>query len=263
MTVQRPSNDSWLHQKYPKLVYFRYNPLIPQYNAFHVILGHNPNIRSVSTCFSVIRNDKDNLLSSSIKLEHFHVDMTSLWITDEPFPCGILNELYDKGVFNRLSLEVIVHENLNDDLESIRGLDTLNVVNRDFQNYKLPILSNLVELAFSFGSIPSNMESLITSLVHLERLSMFNATFDDVLLFIRWSPVLKTLKLKMYPYEEARFSDGVLNLTLLNRGRAKLQGARKVTIYAPDNVYVKTKWTMKGATNHGRNDASRFVWIDI
>lgn len=42
------------------------------------------------------------------------------------------------------------------------------------------------------------------------------------------------------------FSDGkILNLIALNKERAKLQNARKMTIYVRDDVFLTTKWAMK------------------
>lgn len=269
MFEENPSNESWLHQKYPKLLQLSFKSFRPMFNL-NVILEGNPNIRTLSTNFENIYDIKDKLLSSTIKLDRLIINVETMSIMKKPFSYDLLNEIYDKGVFKRLSMRVKVDNKLDDKLASIHGLDTLIVVNIDNQSYNLPILSDLKELAFKDGSCPNNLNSLATSLVHLERLFMYNATINDVLLFMRRSPKLNKMKVLLHDVAKFglkfKFDGGILNLSLLNKEREKLLNARKVTIYVPEDVYIKTKWAMNGDTNRSlvemkRNDSYEWSYI--
>lgn len=124
-------------------------------------------------------------------------------------------------------------------LPSIPGLETLCI--RKFGESQLPQLVNLKELILLNVTNVAKMDILANNLVNIERLYI-NASIDEIMPFIRQSQKLNKIKLASLCK--------VLNLAKINTERKKLAGARKITMYVPNDVFLATKWaTRNGDTN--------------
>lgn len=78
------------------------------------------------------------------------------------------------------------------------------------------------------------MRIFANKLENIRHLYVSNGTVDDILPFVQQSKNLN----KIY------FDGDTMKLSILNRERAKLAGARKVTIYVPEKIFLDTKWTI-------------------
>lgn len=132
-------------------------------------------------------------------------------------------------------------------MELLHGLEKLKIYFHHFCQgiILLPSLPSLKELEFSDETKTMDMKVIATKFINLEQLIIHHAKHEDILSFIRM-PKLKKLKLE---YEGIK-TINTLKLLTLNKEREKLPTARKVTIYVPDFVFLKTKWSVgNGETN--------------
>lgn len=86
-------------------------------------------------------------------------------------------------------------------------------------------------------------------LTKLERIEIWEATFDH--LFLLAGQAVKLDKIKVKFNKESgnklhfRGIYNVINLVALNEERFKLERARKLTIYVEEDVYLRTKWIIR------------------
>ncbi|XP_055303132.1 uncharacterized protein LOC129568837 isoform X2 [Sitodiplosis mosellana] len=250
-------HNPWLLRKYPSLEHLE---LTPRYSYEIVELGQffdlNPNIRSFSIGSHCLWMNRKQLMDSGIKLDllevkHFdsgfyfyHVEKLSI-----PSICTILNQLFERGLYKRLHLSVIdIDKESIDQMASIQGLERLSVKEANGMTAQiLSNLKNLKELSIMDCS-NTDWDEVAGNLTKLEKLFIQNATYDDMLAFIRRSSQLKLIK--VFPRDKEHFNGGVMDLVKLNEVRKKLPNARKLIIYIEDNIFLPTKWnTDNGDTN--------------
>ena len=85
-------------------------------------------------------------------------------------------------------------------------------------------------------------EAVARNLVNLERIHIGVPTSEAIASFIRHAANLKRIKIDRGCLMSNIENDG-LNLAAWNKLREKLPGARKVTIYVPEETYLAAKWT--------------------
>lgn len=154
-----------------------------------------------------------------------------------------LNQLHEQGFYKRLHIFRIGNSKLRTGLALIRGLELLSICHFE-EKYNLDQLTNLKELMIRHPKV-KDMEILANSLKNIEHLCIYGKNTDDVMPFIRRSWKLNKIKLRSLFQRTAP-----LNLAMLNEERAKLFGARKITIYVDHNMFLATKWTTRnGDTN--------------
>ncbi|XP_055303332.1 uncharacterized protein LOC129568996 [Sitodiplosis mosellana] len=161
--------------------------------------------------------------------------------------CTLLNQLHGR-FFKRLHFYMPkVTQKNSDYVIKLQGLEKL-CIQQFSESYSLAHLIGLKELAILDGANPNDMEILANNYVNLQYLYMRNVTYDALLPFIRRSTKLKCVKL--FPKDKSSFNGDFLNIVQLNEERVKLEKARKVIIYVPDNVFLTSKWTLSnGDTN--------------
>ncbi|XP_055303092.1 uncharacterized protein LOC129568813 [Sitodiplosis mosellana] len=193
----------------------------------------------------------------------------------------VLNRLHAQRFYKRLFIYIgRVDQELSNQLASMgASLETL-CIRRFKSSFSLPLLSNLKELILLDGANATDMAVLAKSLKKIQRLYVDKATVDDILPFIRQSTQLSKIKLFLkgeqeqqrildqnnnnYAAVEAQHYEKdekkkekdnidkveeksasnwrIIDLVALNEERKKLVGARKVTIYVRDDVFLATKW---------------------
>lgn len=137
----------------------------------------------------------------------------------------------------------------NEFLASAKGLEILNL-SKFQKSLNLVQLTNLREIIVRYGSLDMNekdLEILANSLTSLNRFWIigFNhhMNIDVIRPFIR-----RSLNLNKIIFVDR--GSKVLNLAMLNEERAKLVGARKITLYVRNDVSLHTKWmTRNGDMN--------------
>ncbi|XP_031632434.1 uncharacterized protein LOC116346492 [Contarinia nasturtii] len=241
-------NFNWLLQEYPKLERLEWMPpkscQIEELRKFFV---RNPNVQRFSTTSEFWWYNRNIFLSSNIKLDILELKEFDFYCTKtSKIPLDSLNQLHEQGFYKRLYIYVDrVDEEFSTLLASLKGLELL-CIRRLNESYNLTQLTNLRELIILAGAKAKYMEILANGLTKLERFYIDRASIEDIMPFIRRSPKLNKIKFipLFFPIGEA------LNLTMLNAERAKLAGARKITIYTRDDVFLATKWTTRnGDTN--------------
>lgn len=245
--IERPTQTCglWLQQSYPKLEHLEMIPFFSStVNLLNAFFQRNTNIRSFAARLRDIWINIDEFINSTIKLDTLEIKdiRDSEQLTMEVI-CKMLNQLHERGFYKKLHFHVNdVNQAYSVHFGALKNLEMLCIKNFT-HSYNLIGLTNLKELAILNGAKTNDMEILANHLNALERLYIKNATFNDILPFIRRSMNLK--KIKVLPKGEAHFNGGILNLMMLNDERTKLFEAKKVTIYVPDNIFLKTKWTTK------------------
>lgn len=241
------NRGNWLLRSYPMLEHIELTPRgdarIQELQQFFTL---NPNIRSFCTtsdCFRANFNLKEKINTKLDGLEIRHLFANSFNLQEKDFDmsafCDLLNEFYDRGFYKRLHFHVQdVNEEFSNKLISLHGLEMLTI--GKFKNsYHLSELKDLKELNILDYSNASQLQVLANDLIGLERLLLQNATYDDLFPFIRHSIKLKHIKI--FTKEAEHFKGDIIELRKLNEEREKLFGARKLTIYIEDNVFLATK----------------------
>ncbi|XP_055306488.1 uncharacterized protein LOC129570790 [Sitodiplosis mosellana] len=251
--------NHWLRQEYPKLEYLE---LIPKYtnkiDELNEFFERNPTVQAFSTSTLCLWKNRKELLKSTATLEMLEVKEASEMDMiddddDEEFTliefCNLLKQLHRRRFFKRLNFYTqSCNEETSTHLTSLgHCLEKLCIKNFT-RSYSLPLLTNLKELAIQDGANSTDMDILANSLPNLQRLHINKASVDDIQPFIRQSPKLR--QIKVLSKDEAHFNRGILKLLTLNQDREKLAQARKVSIYVPDNIFLRTKWSVNyGDTN--------------
>lgn len=168
--------------------------------------------------------------------------------------CTLINQLYEHGFYRRLHFYINDDDQIPniDDLSTIRNLEKLCI--RSFKkDYSLVPLINVKELVVWDGAKNIDLEVLANRCIKLERLYFGSHTIDHILPFIRRSAKLN--KIKAFSKINTNFSIAISNL---NEQREKLDGARKLIIYVPDNIFLATKWNARnGDVNLSRVELRR------
>lgn len=240
------NGNPWLHQNYPTLEFLQLKPRYSfKINELSAFFERNVNIRYFSTSLRCLWENRDKLLNCEAELDSLEIlilDKYHRHMIRMHSAYSLLNQLFDRGFYKRLHLHVKrIDETCSEQLISLHGLETLSIV--QFSGFDgLTQLIELKELNVD-GSVKSkDIEILAMSLVNLECLSIGNINCNDLLPFIRYTEKLKKIR--------ANNSEGEMDLVTFNKERNKLCGARKVTIYVPDNCFLATKWSIdNGNTN--------------
>lgn len=253
--------NQWLLNEYPKLEYLE---IIPKYtfqiDELNGFFERNPNVKGFSTDSQCLWKNRKQLMKSSASLDLLEVK-ESLELLDEDDDdendgeeltmqslCKLLNQFHERGFYKRLHF--FIHkfdEEKSYQLTLVKGLVKVHI-KKFTKTYSLPLLTSLKELAIHNGANVNDMNILANSLVHLQRLYLNDVSIDYLMPFIRQSSNLK--KIKILPKCDVHFNGGTLKPITLNREREKLADARKVTIYVPDHVFLRTKWAHNnGDTN--------------
>lgn len=242
----------WLSRHYPKLEHFELT-LLREWPIDGLIgfLERNSNIRTFATSGQCLWVNRDQLLNSTVKLnilevrmmEVYGVDMDEFGIaaTRMQTICWLLYQLYEKGFYQRLHFYITDDDQINniDDLASLYGFDKLCITN--FKgSFSLKPLRLVKELVIIKGIEYIDLVHLADQCVKLERLYLGIRTIYEILPFVRTSP--KLYEITLLPEFLNKFDIKIV-ISVLNREREKLPAARKLTIYAPDDIYLVTKRT--------------------
>lgn len=252
----------WLRRKYPKLEHLKLIPRkyvkIDEINEF---LTNNLNVRSFSTsahCFWVNRHQ---FLTSKVKLDSLEIWMNIVY--DPPADAfgalptrmqtivTLLNKLHERGFYKELKMHIYdeTHPTI-DEVASMRGLEKLSIVHFKAEFNELP-LTLVKELSILRGVKNINLENLAERCVRLEQLELGAHSVDDILPFICRSSKLK--RIKAFENIKDTFS---IDIVKLNDEREKLAETKKVVIYVPDDVFLRTKWKAR----HGDLNLN---WVEL
>lgn len=246
----------WVHRKYPTLEYFAIEKRCerPNLNELITFLELNPNIRKLSIAASYLKG-----ASSGHLLMRSHVELDELairfeWDACDIEMCQLLKKLHECGFYERLTLCMGMGMTALSQ-QVIEEIATLNaLVELEIPFYANPIELSTLKSLQKLCIYPVNPDdtlilpyllNLANNLTKLERLEVSCGSFDLLLPFIRNAVRLNQIKI-MHLEDGTHFSraTNVVDLQTLNRERAKLAEAKKMTIYVDEKVYLATKWTL-------------------
>ncbi|XP_031638902.1 uncharacterized protein LOC116351014 [Contarinia nasturtii] len=231
----------WLLQHYPKLEHFVFDDGDaggPEhgwtFSELRIFFEMNPNIRRFSTTFHLLYENRNIILNSKIQFDQLDIQgRVQRPIVQDV--CVLLNKLHEKNVHKHLRVYALfaTTQSLQSSLHALNALFLVQT-----RHITLPPMPKLKILGFNHSSVIT----LPNNLMDIERIYMEKATFNEVLQFIRYAP--RVTHIKIYSLNDGTyFNNKVLDLEALNEDRKVLQGARKITIYVDEEIFLATKWT--------------------
>ncbi|XP_031620663.1 uncharacterized protein LOC116339121 [Contarinia nasturtii] len=250
----------WLSQHYPKLKHFGIlDEDQHRFDELSEFFVRNPTLRTFLTNFSILWKNREIFLNATVKLNTLVVYKGNIASLDGSLYLNqivdLLNQLHEHGFYKELHIHVDrLYQGFSALMTTLPALKLLYIEELK-QCYDLPQLTNLEVLIINFSRKPNvkDCEMLANNLIKLERLEIGQCeSIYTIMPFIRRSRKLNKIIMKGYNVHNcsSRGIGGALNLTMLDKERAKLDRARKITIYVRDDVFLATKWAFKnGETN--------------
>ncbi|XP_031637108.1 uncharacterized protein LOC116349702 [Contarinia nasturtii] len=249
----------WCNQKYPELecVKLEENP-IHSLTQLVTLFQLNQNIQTFEANDKFIKTFGRHLFDADIKFNRLVLHLTN---REERICVKLfrnLKELHDRGFYRQLHLFCNTLEHVDANTLTTLGITKLSL---KLLNTNLPPLPHLEEF-FSYCYGENYLESIkdVVKRIHFSSNfpSNFFTNFEQILMnippntmykseyFVRNFPKLKHLKIPN--------GFKCIDLPALNRERATLRGACKITIYVHEETFLSTKWTF-GNTN--------YKWIEL
>ncbi|XP_055301582.1 uncharacterized protein LOC129568074 isoform X1 [Sitodiplosis mosellana] len=241
--VLKRTGNEWLQRKYPKLEHLEWTQSSKKgrrIDEFKTFFELNPQIVSFSTSFHCFWGNRELIAQANIKLDDLTIEFDDwTWTpTNINATYSLLNSLHEQGIYKRLNLYARYYDaDYFSKMASIRPLYSLHL-HEISSRYNLPHLPQLRELRIQY--INTNLDNLPNQLPNLERIYFKFAETKHFLPFIYRCPKLKEMKIDVV-HDRAKFNC-ILDLPALNRDRKKLDGARKITIFIDEHVFLATKW---------------------
>lgn len=240
--------NKWLQREYPTLEHlilcydFDYEDERNEIRELRTFFELNPNVRTFSTTLQFLWINRLWLRGSNINLDQLEIQGGGSLMLD---PCfRFVNELHRQGFYKRLHFYGI---DIDEDGELLRtaqlpGLEKLYLAYLDL-TIALPPLEGVKELNFVFSEDIKHPNILASNIPHVEIIHIKEAKIDDILPFIRLSPNVSKIRVgRLLKENDLHFKDNPIDLVALNKERKKLAGARKITLFLKERIYLATKW---------------------
>lgn len=249
-SCRKPHIEMLMLCKYPKLEHFHWSRTMhgTVMNELKTFFKLNPHVRSFATDMISLSINQRIFIESQINLDDLTIENIKHFrprqIIDHTH-FNRVNELYEKSIFKRLHYDMDdFDQQMIDQMAPLHPLKSLRMDNSENENdiVNLPNgLVDLVELEIGRCGGSFNANALAHQLMKLERIYFGLTNLNAILPFLYHSVRLKKLKI-----DEVAENDGnlILDLATLNEKRKQLNGARKVTIFIDEKVYLATKWAM-------------------
>lgn len=240
---------NWVVRRYPTLeTLLLIPPACQSFDQLAELLMLNPNIRRfVTTPNCLMENRVAMKTTTDINLDDLAISFDFHANYSVATLCELLNELHERGVYKRVHLFFyeITTQNTIYQLTTVNGLDSLFIY-KALVRFELPELRSLVELCVYKKSSKIDLDHVLDELVNLKRIYFCFSHLDDIIPFIQRSASLERIRVDCLRYGP-QFNENtkVIDLPTLNRLRQQLPGARKITFYVREDVYLATKWTLK------------------
>lgn len=237
------NGNDWMFRKYPTLEYFELTQLYElQQDEIKKFLELNPNIRTFTTDSNSLWTNRHSILESNIKLDKLAIEFTSKELANNIL--DLLTELHERQFYKRLHVySTFISENPLQRMFSLPFSRSMEMMHGRFERIDVPLI-NLKMLGICYGTEVLNMADLPKQLPNLESIYFTEAKTDHILPFIQHSPKLKSIQIKRF-CAGTHYVRGFIDLTTLNDERAKLENARKVTIYVNEYFVLSSKWANK------------------
>lgn len=248
--------ESIFSQYFSTLEHLHYQPVfgIPSFriDVLKTFLEKHTKLKHFKTDHCFLWANRGVLIeTNNIQLNLLTIHLYTSYVPFDGF-VDFMKTLYAHGFYRTLHLlfdcDVNVDvEHLNDALSTLPGLRIFSKYTHS-ANIDITRLTNINEFHMLDSQISGeNVAAIARSLTKLERLTIEWATIDKIQPFICHSQKLKSINIFPSCFGIDSDLDLHLHLFALNEERKKLDGARPVTIYAKDDVYLHTKWNTRNA----------------
>lgn len=232
-------------------------PALPHGTEVIKFLEINQNIRHFAADAEYFWKNGELMKCANIKLDDLAIVIPnfSLGYNILELVLKQLNQFYENGFYKRLHVYYLddIDQYMLDRMIPLKGLVKIFIF-QDDNNLSFSALNQLQEICLSrcFNSFTGIQIPI--DFTHLKRVELHCARFADLLHLISRAERLEKIRLPLEFYNDLPDLDYLdleeitMDLKKLNRERTKLANGRdlKVTIYVPENVYLATKWAMKG-----------------
>lgn len=236
------NGNKWLHKKYPTMQQFECEN--DGNEELKIFLELNPNIKYLSVTDKYLRYYGLSLIQSDIKLNELSVfiksNVTKIY--------HHLEALLEHGFYNELKIYLFTTEISESDMrqiEKLNGLVKLFISGWFEGNIKLCNMPNLKELVIHKDDQISNFLTLPSAIPNLEIFLIGYSSSNSIWTLCKQLKKLKQIRINSLGNGiHFNIDKKVINLRALNRERMKLDGAKKLTLYVKEDIYLATKWSL-------------------
>lgn len=233
-------SNNWFHQKHPFLEHIAFPHGSNDDVDLKSFLELNPSINSLQIDAELMIKRGESLMTTNATLNelsvvcHYFGNLETLII--------LLNDLHHRGFYKCLS---VIFSNLYDGnihlIPKILAIKKLGLGHFE-ENIVLPSIPTVKEVDFDAQvHVNIDVKKLMASAANLERVIVFEPSFEQIKLMMQELPKLKEI-IPTHNKELNTISDNTLDILALNHARKTLKKAHKVIIYLKECVYLPTKW---------------------
>lgn len=243
------SDNDWLLRKYPALEHFSltmfWEPKIDELKTF---LEINPNIKTFSAVDKWFWANREVVLSANVQLNELSIFITSEDWENFGSLWNLLNQLFERGFYKRLNLYYNVYacnQTLFDQMAKLNGIRKLE--NKCSDKISLSAFSDVENILFKDSDKLNDLDAIATNLTKLQKINFLFARMDHIKRLVSQAANLSKIIIgSLIDEENGRTTKWEpFLLREMNWYREKLAGAKKLTIYVEENVYLATKWKLK------------------
>lgn len=239
-----PTDPDWLERKYPTME--RVELISNNIDGIGAFLVRNPNVKKLAINAVCLWQNRTSLLTANISLDDLAIRVIDGNEVDLSEFCRFLNELHARGFYQHLHLYSLYGLKQ----KTVREFATLNGLVKVYISHvgrpvALSSLTSIQELCVFVSDQITDLDAAISTLTHLKRIQFRFAHFNGILMLIKKAAGL--MRIKVDYLENGEYfskSTNAIDLFELNKEREQLQGARKITIYVKEDIYLATKWAM-------------------
>lgn len=246
----------WLQQTYPLLEVFQMDNIWTVYYTHLVsFFQRNPTIKSFYSNETSPQMVARLIREVDVKLNDLLIGLNISFYSERSDKISKmeelhqnLNGLYENGNYKRLYLKFwrkSICIDFSEQLKSIQGIHGIDVKSIEIDSNDIATaiasFSQLSRLHLYTIRRVEYAEILSRELCNLEQMDLVIDTYDTVYPFIRNSPKLRSIY-----FIVIRTDDTIVDLAKLNRERAKLPGACKLTLYIDHH----RRFPLKNAIEH-------------
>lgn len=243
------NNYTWMQRNYPTIQQIVLNDRdiggggagfeIIELATFFIM---NPQVRHFSTTFHFLWENRKWILASEIRFDQLDVEGDCYEEHGMDRICGLLNSLHDRGFYQRCQFHAnsIYEQEEIDHIVSVRGMEKLYMDVMVNEAVFVP-MSELKELCLSYSPHFGKWDEISNNLGNVERVYFRRAVCSDIVPIIRSAAKVREIKIHQLDAGDY-FENGIVDVSALNEIRKRLCGAKSLTIYVKEDIFLATKW---------------------
>lgn len=211
-----------------------------------------PTIRNVGINFcakaNVVRDAINTIKEQTVQLDELVLAFYKEHDHLLDFVFKELDAMYERKFFKRLYLgfekKSMVSEHIDRiaKLQGLIGLSCSYTINTSLDNH-IADIAKLQNLKFlNINWLLENADVVAQQLQQLIEIEMKVASIDAIVSFVRYSTMLSRFHIEQVRMNKDKCTK--FNAFTLNKRRSMLEYARKLTIYIPEEKFIKLKWAM-------------------